>query len=356
MEYFEQFINERNLKEETIKGYKSAVKHYTRYYNLSLDELIDEAIHEEVEGIDIRLRKIKTRIVQFRSHLLNDIDLRISTIKNHVKKICTIYKHFDVKIPQIPSLKEDKFNEITYFDLPTKEHIRMAVETSGLRVGSLILFMASSGTARTECANLTIGDFVDSVRDYYSLEEDYSLKELIDYLRAYDKPIVPTWYIYRQKTSKKYYTFCTPEATEMILEWLQLKIESNELKKKETLLTDKLWDLKPKKISNLFQNINDELEFGFKGASRFFRPHTIRKFHASNIGLSEDNIDLLQGRSRDSVHETYIKTNPKWLKELYMNVMENVTIGNTGKTEIKHEEYTININLNFFGDSFSMTF
>ena len=37
-------------------------------------------------------------------------------------------------------------------------------------------------------------------------------------------------------------------------------------------------------------------------------------------------VDMLQGRSKDSVHETYIKPNPVRLKKMYMNVMDNVTI------------------------------
>ena len=122
------------------------------------------------------------------------------------------------------------------------------------------------------------------------------------------------------------------------------------------LLTDSLWNLSQRKITYHLQHINDELNFGFKGAYRFLRPHTLRKFNASNIGLSQDNIDLLQGRSRGAIHETYIKTNPEWLKETYMTVMDNVTIGETGKKEIKHEEFNININLNFFGDNFTMSF
>ena len=53
----------------------------------------------------------------------------------------------------------------------------------------------------------------------------------------------------------------------------------------------------------------------------------------------------MQGRSRDKVHETYIKTNPEWLREAYKNVMGNVTIGEIGKKEIIHEDITVNINV-----------
>ena len=116
-----------------------------------------------------------------------------------------------------------------------------------------------------------------------------------------------------------------------------------------------MWDLSIRQITYHLSNINDELGFGFKGSYRFLRPHSIRKFHASNIGLSQENIDLLQGRSRDKIHETYIKTNPSELKQIYMNVMQNVTINKLGKKEIIHEDFTINLNLNFYGSEYGLT-
>lgn len=47
---------------------------------------------------------------------------------------------------------------------------------------------------------------------------------------------------------------------------------------------------------------------------------------------------MLEGRSRNSVHETYIKADPSKLKKIYMKAMENVTINNEwrdGKTPSK---------------------
>lgn len=52
--YFEQFCIERGIKEETIKSYETTLKHYTNYYNMTLEELIDETINEEN---DIYLKK-----------------------------------------------------------------------------------------------------------------------------------------------------------------------------------------------------------------------------------------------------------------------------------------------------------
>ena len=151
--YFEEFITERNLKKETIKSYRTTINHYTRYYDMSLDDLIDEAIDEENNNVDRRRRSIKTRLLQFRTHLLTETALKQSTINNHMKNLRTIYGHFDIELPKLPPVKakDQEAIQTTYFDLPTKQQIGMAVEIAGIRVGSLILFMASSGTGRTEC-------------------------------------------------------------------------------------------------------------------------------------------------------------------------------------------------------------
>ena len=87
------------------------------------------------------------------------------------------------------------------------------------------------------------------------------------------------------------------------------------------------------------------MDWGFKGKYRFFRSHTLRKFHASNIGLSVEYIDSLQGRSKNEVHETYIKTNPKKLKDIYKSAMKNVMIYENRNKEIKKQEFTIVVNV-----------
>lgn len=351
--YFQRFVKERNIKEETVKGYNSTINKYEKYYGCEFDELIQEAIDEE-ENVNIpkRQRSIKSRLLQFRTFLVTEKNLKISTIRNHMKQLKTLYKQFDIEVPDLPSIKDSTQIETTYFDLPSREQISMAVEIAGIRLGSMILMMACSGTGRKECAEMTVGDFIDGCEGYYTKE---TLSEIIHELYESITPIVPTFYLLRVKTQKKYYTFCTPETTDAILEWLILRLQMCEEKDEELKREDSLWGFRPRQISYHFQRINDELNFGYKEKYRFLRPHSLRKFNASNIGLSEENIDLIQGRSKDSIHATYIKTNPDKLKKIYMNVMENVTIGKKSKKEIIHEDFTINLNLNFYGGDCGIT-
>lgn len=345
--YFERFCLEKGIKKETIKGYKTSINHYTKFHQMKLDELIDEAIREENDStIKKRQRNIKQRLISFQVYQRTETDLKISTIQNHMKNISSLYRYFDVEVPKIPKLKNSDENCLSYFDLATKEQINIAINSTGIRIASMILFMASSGTGRKECAMMTIKDFIDACSGYHTKK---TLPEIIHELYDCEEPIVPTFSIIRQKSQKQYYTFCTPEAVEAILKWLVLRIQICSQHGVELKLEDSLWDLSTRQITYHFSNLNDDLKFGFKGSFRHFRPHSLRKFHASNIGLSQEYIDLLQGRSRGIVHDSYIKTNPDWLRKMYVEVMENVTIRNDIKQKNVSGEFTININLNFYG-------
>lgn len=93
--------------------------------------------------------------------------------------------------------------------------------------------------------------------------------------------------------------------------------------------------------------------WGFKGNTGFFRTHTLRKFHASNLGLTAEYIDTLQGRGKNEIHETYIKTNPDKLKEVYKSNMGNVMIYRDVKEEVT-QEFTIVINVFLSGKEYNV--
>ncbi|WP_296883479.1 hypothetical protein [uncultured Methanobrevibacter sp.] len=131
-----------------------------------------------------------------------------------MREISILYRYFDVGVPKIPKLKNSDENHLSYFDLPTKKQINIAINSTGIRISSLTLFMASSGTGRIECAMMTIKDFIDACSRYHTKK---TLPEIINELHDCETPIVPTFTIIRQKNQKPYYTFCTPEASDAIL-------------------------------------------------------------------------------------------------------------------------------------------
>lgn len=336
---FDKFCKERNIKKSTINGYESAITKYTYFHKMNLDDLIIEAINDENNLIPMKNRQIKQRLLDFRTYLLES-DLAPNSAKTYFSKIQSIYSHFEIETPILPQVKYDKNYEVNYFDLPTKVHIRQAIELSPVLLKAIILFMASSGTAKAETLALTIKDFINATTNYNSKN---NVKHILNDLE--NQRIIPTFYLKRIKTDKYYYTFCSPEATSYIIKYLKTRPNLK--------LSDKLFDITDTQLSNKFKKINDSMNWGFKGKFRFFRSHTLRKFHASNIGLSSEHIDLLQGRSKNNIHETYIKTNPKKLKELYETVVSNVEILNE-ETNINSQEFNIIINVFLSGKEYNI--
>ena len=339
---FKRFCRERNIKESTARSYESSLKSYVKFHNLSIDELIDEAHVDEELKIPLKDRRIKKRLMDYRSFLLES-KITPNTIKTYFTKIKTFYAHFEIEMPNLPDARYNREYEINYLDLPTKEHIKQALEIVSIDFKAILLFISSSGTARAETLSLTVGHFVQATRDYHN---GGSLSSILDTLSKKDN-IIPTFYLRRIKTDKYYYTFCSPEATRYIVKYLKTR--------KNLTLDDKLFDFTSSTLLSKFQEINDIMGWGFKGKYRFFRSHALRKFHASNIGLSTEYVDALQGRTKSEVHETYIKTNPEKLKQIYASAMKNVMINYHDEDEmVKNQEFTIVINVFLAGKEYNI--
>lgn len=335
-----KFSNERNLKDGTIKGYESSIKKYTQFHKKDMSYLLNEAYLDENSGVLLKERRIKKRLLDFRYHLLNS-NLSPNTAKSYLVRIKTFYLHFEVELPSLPPVKYNKLYEVSYLDLPNKEDISKVLEIVSIDFKAIILFMSSSGTAKAETLSLTVNDFIKGVSEYY---DSYNLEKILDTLNK-RKDIVPTLYLKRIKTNKFYYTFCSPEASTAIIKYLKTR--------KNLSWNDKLFPFSSSYLITKFQEINDKLNFGQVGYYRFFRTHSLRKYHSSNLGIATEYIDALQGRSKNKVHEAYIKTNPKKLKEIYKNAMHNVMIYHDNKNRndiIKNEEINININI-FIADT-----
>lgn len=332
---FNNFCNERNIKNSTIKGYESALKKYVTFHNCSINYLINEALNDEESKISLKNRKIKGRLINYRTYLLKS-KLSPKTMKTYFTRIKTFYTHFEIEIPHLPYVKYKKSYEPDYLNLPTKNHIKQALNISSTTLKAVILFMSSSGTGKAETLSLTVKQFIKGTQDYHN---GGSIEDILNKLEK-RKDIIPTFYLKRIKTDKFYYTFCSNEACSMIVKYL---------KSRENLkLEDKLFDFSKSWLLVKFQEINDTLKWGFKGKYRFFRAHTLRKFHASNIGLSAEYIDSLQGRSKNVIHETYIKINPKKLKKIYKKYMKNILIYNDDVKYKKTNNENINITINVF--------
>lgn len=329
----DDFQKRRNLKTSSMRQYKAALNRYKEYNKLSLSELLNEAEIEEDDRIPQRRRTLTTRLLGFRNYITEHY--KKNSVKSMMTKIITLYVTFGLEVPKLPRQSEKNMNDcppISFKDLPDKDIIKASLQVSTPLMTAIILFMSSSGTARKEMLSLSIQDFIDSTRLYHNSNDIY---EVLDILKERDD-VVPTWKVHRQKTDKWYYTFCSPEATTAIVNYL-LSI------KKPLKNTDRLFQYHEVTVCYKFQEINEELGLGKKGTYNRMRSHMLRKFHASNLknhGMSKEDINEMQGKGQNLVDEAYFFDDPNVLRQKYIEHMEAVTINvDINNIDIKSPEY-----------------
>lgn len=330
----ENFVNSRNLKPTTKKGYKYSLKQYTDFHQMTLEELLQEAEEEEEQGIRWKHRKLKQRLITFRNWLQNNF--LNNTAKKNFGRVTTFYRHHEIEIHKLPPFNEKNSNfseAITFDKLPDKDIIKHALKvTKSPVMRAIILLMSSSGCAMAETLSLTVKDFIEATRQYHNKNDVY---EVLNILKERDD-VIPTFKLRRQKNNKFYYTFCTPEATLEIVDYLLSR-------KKQLTGNDKLFKIHEVWLSSKFAELNDMLNLGKVGEHRRLRSHMLRKFHASyllNAGMSKDDVNCLQGKSRNSTDESYFFDDPKKLQEKYIRYMNAITINlDVNNLEIKSPEY-----------------
>ena len=323
----ETFFIERNLSQKTIKQYNTAWKQYCEYNGgLTVEQLLTEADEEEEAGVRLKKRTLKTRLVGFRTHLIEEGNSKNSII-NKMNQIKAVYRHFEIEIPQLPYLSDKNLKKqipITYDDLPNKTIIREALDFAPQMVRAFILLQVSSGMGRAEVLSLDLESFLSSSG---FLDKTKSIREQLINMYKCKELIIPTFKLKRQKVNEYYYTFCSPEATIEIVRYL--------LNRRDDLNYDSpLFKVGGHYINELYVQINDVLGLGKVGPYNRFRPHMLRKFNATALttgdnALSEAEVDFLQGRSRGKIRETYMKKDPALLKEKYVNAMEHILINHT---------------------------
>jgi integrase len=297
---------ERNVKPKTVETYFQTMDHYTKLFNKSFTELLQIYSHEE-ENIVWKNRTLKSHLIQYRNHLYDTY--LPTTAKIYFSRILSILRHLEIEINQLPKLNNKNNNElppITYVDLLTSEELVKAYSIANPVMKAVILFCSSSGCARRETLNLTVKDYLESNNIHVI---DKPVKSLLSYI---DSDNVPCFRIKRQKTNKFYFTYCSPQANNEILEYL--------MNREYLTLDSPIFDLNLYYWNSYFAKINDELGLGTARKYNRFRCHMLRKYHAStlyNHGMSMEDIDTLQGRSKDSTRRSYFMEDPSLLKKKY---------------------------------------
>ena len=327
------FGSTRNLKKSTIDSYRFYIKEYSKYNEKTMVELLEEAENEEEEGIRWKHRTLRKRLLSFRAYLYEKH--AYSTARTRFSKLLAFYRHFEIEIHPLPPISTKNIDEevISFKDLPDKDIIKKALKISTPLMRAIILFMSSSGCARMETLNLTIDDFIKATESYHNSNND--IYEVLNILKD-NQSIIPLFYLRRQKTNKYYYTCCSPEATNEIINYL---LSENRYLQPNS----PLFKISGQEFIKKFRAINEQLGLGKVGYNSRFRSHMLRKFHASQLrenGLNMDTIDALQGRAKSEVRESYFFDNPEKIREEYIKHMDCLTINlDVNSLDIKSPEY-----------------
>lgn len=317
----------------TQNVYMVASEKYCQYFEMTIEELLQEAEAEEQQHIDWKYRKLKRRLIEYRAYLIDNYPKK--TVETYFNTILSIYDYFEIsrgKLPRVDDRSYIKTPPITFKNLPDKDVIREAINIATPVMKAIVLFMSSSGCARTETLNLTIQDYIESMKEY--IETD-NLTEIIEVTNNIED-IVPTFNILRVKTNKYYTTYCSPEAVHAINSYL--------VSRTDPLKNDSpLFKTHPMYLLHKFKEINDELGLGKIGKYHRFRSHMLRKFHASSLyndGMSIDKVNDLQGKSKTLTDQSYFMVNPDDLKMEYIEHLPCLLMGkDVEKLNIKSPEY-----------------
>lgn len=337
----QQFFTERGSASSTQDHYIAAVKHYCYLNKMTLKELIQEADDEEENAVRWKHRKLRERLIEFRTYLFDNKSE--GTAKLYFNDIKTIYRHFEIEFQSLPRFNSHQINktyEMSYEDIITREELIDAYYEATNVCKCIITFLMSSGFSKIDMLNLTVYDFMVACKDNY--RSDVLLEQLKE-LKEVDC-LIPTFRDDRQKTSKKFTTFCSPEAAEHIIQYLigrdakiKMRYEEADEDEQEDLpseldICDNLFDISPSHLAYAFRIINSKLNFGLAGDHTRFRCHMMRKFQATallncqEIDWTVQEIDTLQGRSQDKTHRAYFHNDVEKLKEKYIASVDNLML------------------------------
>ena len=324
-----EFFEDRSSSKSTQSHYTAATKLYEHLNKKTLTELLVEADLQEEERIRWKHRLVRERLIEFRNYLYSNKSE--GTAKLYLNDIKTIYRHYEIELQSLPTFKSnqiDKTYEMDFEDLVTKAELIDAYYEANNVTKCIILFALSSGYSKIDLLNLSVGDFIKACNKYIKTN---GLTNQLNELKSQSE-IIPTFKGFRQKTNKKFITFCSPEASEHIIQYLLGRNAQLESEDSELTCEDKLFDISQSHLNYTFRRINNKLGLGLVGKYTKFRCHVLRKYQAStllnleNIQWTIDEIDALQGRSKDKTHRAYFHDDSEKLWKKYYNSVDELML------------------------------
>ena len=338
---FQEFCDNRGLAQGTIDTYRGALQKYSNYTHKTLEELIQEADDEEEANIRMRKRKIKNYLTGFKKWL-SEQDYSSAYANQMYVLVRSFYSEFDIELPKNLRRKSrrDKKKE-TIEDIPTMDDVKKSLDYSSHTYRALTLLMVSSGMSRAEVCSLTFKHFYEAV----GLPKDFKkpLPDLIEKVKSMDN-LIPTWKIRRVKTTKPYFTFCSPQATDAILEYLDQQYRAYEWQPepKDQLFRHYELPITKAAVARQYQRINKKAGLPKSNGKILIRPHSLRKLFATTLEknrMPHLMTRWLLGHTIDGTTDAYFKADPEALKLEYLDVVNELCTDEVKVMKITTEGY-----------------
>jgi len=317
-ESFKFFTSIKTRTDKTNNRYLSDLTDYCYFNDMGIDDLIDEAEMEEDKGIRKNKRKLKKRLINFRGYLRNKGHSE-KHIKTRFRNVKSFYRALGVDIPFIPDDTKQYDRQLRYDEIPTKEDIKRAIETTtNLRNRAIFLFMATSGCGSAETRTFTLREWMLGTKEFHGETEDI---ERALYKMDGEMEYIPVFPIVRQKKNLDYYTCITPEANQYIV---------NHLKTRKNLkLDDYVFNISENGLGDAYRSVNDKLGWGrVKGGKfRFFSSHQMRRFNFNVFGIENKSFAyMIEGRKFGDTAEAYFVRDPEKIRATYRHFVNDLTI------------------------------
>ena len=96
-----------NHSRRTVRNYKNSLRKYCEYYDMSLQESLDEAEEDEKNNVRWKYCSLRTKLIEYRHHLLevhawNTVKKEITSLSKIVMEICYYFPKSSPTINQYP--------------------------------------------------------------------------------------------------------------------------------------------------------------------------------------------------------------------------------------------------------------
>ena len=314
----DEWFDHINAKGGTLTLYLVAISQYIAFHNLSLSELLEEAEDDVVKGVIPRKRRIKGRIIDYRNSLEGKSD---NTSHTYVSAVRSFYKAMDVQLPSNKRYEKTAILEENKFLGMERSEIKRVLKYANVRDKAIVLFIASSGTGGKELIKLTRDDFLNG------LDRETG---------------ICTFYIRRKKTSEDYHTYCSPEASAAIQEYLNTREDDlpwlflgivKETKEKVQLTKNALGAM----FRRLARRTGNEGQPGFFNK---IRAHNFRKFFKTTLmeaGAPKWAAEWMMGH-KEELDARYSSPSGEKMKNTYYLPYVNSLLIDTAEVIIQPKE------------------